>query len=73
MPWYNPTGEPRKVKVGKYKALVQSYEGVWQGESVPTSYEVYTFTFPGYLMALTFTSKCPFADTAPNRSLLISV
>lgn len=55
MPWYKLIGgsKIRSLPIGKVNE--QLMQGIWQGESEPTSYLVYALAFDTYFMGLTFT------------------
>lgn len=55
MPWYKLVGgsKIRSLPIGKVNE--QLMQGIWQGDSEPTSYLVYALAFDKYFMGLTFT------------------
>ena len=55
MPWYKLVDDSkvRKLPIGDVNE--QLMQGVWQGDSDPTSYLVYALAFDKYFMGLTFT------------------
>lgn len=55
MPWYKLVGDSkiRELPIGIVNE--QLMQGVWQGETEPTSYLVYALSFDKYFMGLTFT------------------